>query len=176
MFRLVKFGAFAALTISMVELLTNILSSSPYVFIALVLPGTIMHESMHWISAYVLGGGPHGFTLIPVFHGSDITLGSVDFTPNGYNAATVAAAPFLLLPLSAVFVALASATKRLALIPVYLWFSATAWIMCEPSDADMAIALGAKPTIPLALFVLGIGTILAFVVLRRVLFPVKSRS
>ena len=65
------------------------------------LPGTIAHELMHLVVGYVLGAGPHGFSMWPRPQGRGWQLGSVSFRNIGLlNGAWVALAPLLLLPLA----------------------------------------------------------------------------
>jgi len=67
----------------------------------LALPGTLAHELMHLLVGYVLGAGPHGFSVWPRAQGRVWQLGSVSFRNIGLlNGAWVALAPLLLLPLA----------------------------------------------------------------------------
>lgn len=65
------------------------------------LPGTILHELMHFIVGLILFATPKGFSLIPRRIGDSITMGSVSFVGlTLFNRIPVAMAPILLLPIS----------------------------------------------------------------------------
>ena len=67
----------------------------------LALPGTIAHELAHFVVGFLLLAKPSGFSVWPRRAGRHWLLGSVDFHAIGLlNAAFVALAPLLLLPLA----------------------------------------------------------------------------
>lgn len=76
--------------------------SSNYILFSLFnLPGTILHELMHFLVGIILFAGPRGFSLLPKRVGDSITMGSVSFIGLGLlNRIPVAMAPLLLMPLS----------------------------------------------------------------------------
>jgi hypothetical protein len=71
-----------------------------FIKIILLLPGTILHEFLHFIIGFVLNGKPTGFSLIPKRTKSGYILGSVSFKNiTFYNAFPIAIAPvFSLIP------------------------------------------------------------------------------
>lgn len=89
--------------------------------IVLLLPGTILHEFLHFIIGLLLNGKPVGFSLLPKKTKSGYILGSVGFKNiTFYNATPIALAPFL------------------ALIPVIYLFS----IIQYQDDISMQIFYG----------------------------------
>ncbi|MBI3804703.1 MAG: hypothetical protein HY282_13180 [Nitrospirae bacterium] len=67
----------------------------------LALPGTFVHELMHFIFGLFLLAKPAGFSVWPRHSGKGWTLGSVSFQRIGLlNGAFVALAPLLLFPLA----------------------------------------------------------------------------
>jgi hypothetical protein len=70
-----------------------------WVFSLMVLPGTLAHETIHFLSGLLLRGGPVSFNLIPRREGRGWTMGSVTFDHlRWYNAFFIGMAPLLLLP------------------------------------------------------------------------------
>lgn len=67
----------------------------------LALPGTLVHELVHWIVGWLLFAKPAGLSLRPKRAANGWVLGSVSFRGIGlFNGAFVALAPLLLLPLA----------------------------------------------------------------------------
>ncbi len=67
----------------------------------LALPGTAAHELAHYLVGLVLFAKPQKFTLLPRKVGNSWVLGSVSFSGICLlNAAFVAMAPFLLMPIA----------------------------------------------------------------------------
>lgn len=108
----------------------------------LELPGTFLHEGAHWIVAGMLDGNPGTFSIWPTFDatGRMQTLGHVSFSPNWYNAASACVAPFLLMPLTFLILAMTARTLNPIKIFFGLWFAATGWLSSTPSPQDFAIA------------------------------------
>jgi hypothetical protein len=66
------------------------------IYSILTLPGTFVHESMHWIMAKFTNGKPVGFSLIPRVGNGGLILGEVTVSNlTWYNAFPIAMAPFL---------------------------------------------------------------------------------
>lgn len=64
--------------------------------IILLLPGTILHEFLHFIVGLLLNGKPVGFSLVPKKTTHGYILGSVSFKNiTFYNAMPIALAPLL---------------------------------------------------------------------------------
>jgi len=116
--------------------------SNQWIMMFIELPGTILHEGMHWLVAAMLQGSPSTFSIWPTFdsYGSMNTLGHVHFAPNWYNAASVGAAPFLLMPLTFFITALCARTWNPLRIVLGLWFASTGWLSSTPSSQDFWIA------------------------------------
>ncbi len=67
----------------------------------LSLPGTILHELLHFCVGLILGARPVAFSLIPRRAGKRWILGSVSFARiTLFNAAPTAFAPLLMLPVA----------------------------------------------------------------------------
>ena len=122
------------------------------VYAGVALPGTVVHESLHWIAALILNGDPEDFSIVPV--GS--VLGQIKFVPNWYNAATVALAPLFLIPITVWAGAVCIRTTNLIKIALLLWLGACAWSSCVPSVIDLNVALLVPSSWPLAILLFGL--------------------
>jgi hypothetical protein len=70
-----------------------------WAFTLLALPGTLAHETLHFLTGLLLNGGPVHFTLVPKREANGWAMGSVTFKHlTWYNAFFVGMAPLLLLP------------------------------------------------------------------------------
>jgi hypothetical protein len=103
-----------------------LLRSLRWLYVLVVLPGTILHELTHLIMGFLLGARPAKFSIVPRRKDGGLVLGHVLFARlRWWNAAPVCMAPLLLLPGAA----------RLALMAVQgsfessLLASAAAWIV-----------------------------------------------
>lgn len=119
------------------------------------LPGTVFHESAHWLVAYMLNGNPSGFSIFPTFDaaGNMQTMGHVYSYLNWYNAAAIGLAPLLLLPATAIFVVSAAKSKSVLFSLSLVYGAACAWAACIPSWPDLA-TLRIVTSIPFALLML----------------------
>ena len=64
------------------------------------MPGTILHEAMHFIVGLLLNAKPCNFTLFPRRNENGYVMGSVGFTNiTFYNAIPSSMAPLMLLPI-----------------------------------------------------------------------------
>ena len=64
------------------------------------MPGTILHETMHFIVGLLLNAKPCNFTLFPRRNENGYVMGSVGFTNiTFYNAIPASMAPLMLLPI-----------------------------------------------------------------------------
>lgn len=133
-----------------------------YAFVTL--PGTFLHELAHYTTAAFMAGRPTGFNLIP----SGNTLGSVQFYPNWYNAASVGLAPFLLAPLTFFLAAIAARSNNPIKMLVFSYFAACSWVACTPSPADFSIAM-APTSWPTALVFLALSTFITYKTTRALL-------
>ena len=148
-------------------LISQYLTTTAYsvgLYSLVTLPGTFLHELAHYLTAAIMAGQPTGFNLIP----SGNTLGSVQFYPNWYNAASVGLAPFLLAPLTFLMAALAANSNNPLKMILFSYFAACAWVACTPSPQDFHIAM-APASWPTALVFLAISTFLTYKITRSLL-------
>ena len=121
------------------------LSSSPSLLVLLYcLPFTIMHESAHLVAAFLTGGQPSSFTVIPRRRGNGWVLGSVSTVPTLLSACPTALAPLGWLLFG--YLAMIGWERRPTalpeyLLPVILYACAAASL---PSRQDMRV-LGKNP-------------------------------
>lgn len=110
-----------------------------YAFVTL--PGTFLHEAAHYIFAWALDGDPGEFSIVPTYNlaGKMETMGHITFYPNSYNAALVGLAPLLLIPLGALFIAMAARSTNLLKIILWCFMAVCAWHSCRPSRADLDV-------------------------------------
>lgn len=127
------------------------------------LPGTFLHECMHFIMAWITDGSPSDFTIIP----DGNTLGSVMFSKNWYNAAVVGLAPFLLAPITVWFIAIATNHLNPFKITLWLYLAACAWASCVPSGQDFSIAMSMPSSWPFAGVLLGFTSWVMWVIAHR---------
>lgn len=128
-------------------------------------PGTILHEAMHYIVGLVLNAHPCNFTVLPRrdLDGSYV-MGSVGFRNiTFYNAIPAAMAPLLLLPIGYMV-----NEYLLPIMPAtllnYVLYVLLQTIIIEnavPSGADVRVATSSFPGLILY-FVLGLAVFLAF--------------
>lgn len=79
----------------------NLARRSFWLCALLALPGTLCHESCHWLVGQLLNAQPVHFTVLPRREGHGFVLGAVAFRHlRWYNAFFVGMAPLLLLPLA----------------------------------------------------------------------------
>lgn len=161
----VKFALVLVITFVIAQYLNASVNHGVWVYAVVTLPGTMLHELAHYLTAAAMGGNPGNFNLIP----SGNTLGSITFTPNLYNAASVAMAPLLLAPLTAFFAAQVAKTNNPLKIGVGGYLSACAWVACTPSAQDFSIAVSIPTSWPIALLFLGLTTIALYKIVRRML-------
>lgn len=99
-------------------------------------PGTVLHESLHWLVGLVFNAQPSDFTVMP----DDHSLGSVTFMNiHSLNALPTALAPMLILP--TIYLAwpwLATLQGTPAVLAA--WVLASSLIHSIPSRADIAVA------------------------------------
>src|SRR3569623_317286 len=119
---------------------------SPWGLALLALPGTLAHELAHLLVGVVVNARPVQISLWPQSSGAGWTLGSETFRILGvFNAACVAFAPVLLLPLGWLglmhFALPAWTAGQWALWLLFGYLCATAFFAAVPSYTD--IKLGA---------------------------------
>ena len=71
-----------------------------WIYALVALPGTLAHESAHFIVAFMLGARPEFPSLVPVRTERGWRLGSVAFRVGHARALPIALAPLLLAPLA----------------------------------------------------------------------------
>jgi hypothetical protein len=108
----------------------------------LVLPGTIVHESLHYVTGKLLFAGPQTFNIVPQHHENGTCYGSVDFDNlNEFNAPPTALAPLLGIPLVYyVWPYLQTTQNGWAQIAI-IWALAAIVAQSWPSETDWAVAL-----------------------------------
>ena len=80
--------------------LKNATYKSMFMCALINMPGTILHELMHFLIGLILNAKPHNFTIFPRRGESGYVMGSVGFTNiTFYNAVPASLAPLLLLPI-----------------------------------------------------------------------------
>lgn len=73
---------------------------SALVMVIAKLPGTMMHELMHFVAAVVTGSNPSSISILPRRNAGGWILGSVSFSPGFWTGSIVAMAPLALLPVT----------------------------------------------------------------------------
>ncbi|MBR2922810.1 MAG: hypothetical protein IKC10_05780 [Alphaproteobacteria bacterium] len=80
--------------------LKNATYKSMFLCALINMPGTILHETMHFIVGLLLNAKPCNFTLFPRRNENGYVMGSVGFTNiTFYNAIPASMAPLMLLPI-----------------------------------------------------------------------------
>ena len=80
--------------------LKNATYKSMFLCALINMPGTILHEAMHFIVGLLLNAKPCNFTLFPRRNENGYVMGSVGFTNiTFYNAIPSSMAPLMLLPI-----------------------------------------------------------------------------
>jgi hypothetical protein len=124
-------------------LIAKWLSQYIFIYMLFVLPGTVAHELAHWVVAVVTNGKPKLPSLSLKRTRDGVLLGQVSFkNPQWYNAAFIALAPLLLLPLAAWLYL--HATARIPLLHAYHWITLyliiAAGFSALPSALDVRVA------------------------------------
>jgi hypothetical protein len=124
-----------------------LLRSLRWLYVLVVLPGTILHELTHLITGFLLGAHPAKFSIVPRRKDGGLVLGHVQFARlRWWNAAPVCMAPLLLLP-GAAWLALMAARGS---FESSLLASAAAWIVAVsaiPSGKDFAEGIKGAPAV-----------------------------
>lgn len=141
------------------------LAGDTFLYAVATLPGTFLHECMHYAAALMLNGSPQNFSIIP----SGDTLGSVMFAGNWYNRATVAMAPLLLAPFTFWFVAAACRKTNPLTIIGLLYVAACSWVACIPSPQDFSIAFRGPASWPFAVIILSVVSLVTIKIVYRTL-------
>jgi len=140
-----------------IGLLLSVLIPSPPLRAVFVLPGTFVHELLHFGVGLLLNAKPVSFSVWPRRSGpSSWTMGSVGFANvRWYNGAPVGLAP-LLAPVAAVWFAPEAAHWAPGVSDLKYWgLAAPVLSMCLPSWADLRICLASAVPIALVLAVAG---------------------
>lgn len=123
-------------------LLLGRLKRTPGWWALLSFPGTFAHELCHFVVGWCLAAKPTAIQLWPERHGNTWTLGSVTFARlRPWNAAPVALAPLLLLPLTWLILTgpLTSAWRALNPWAILGWsyLAGLGMYACWPSPTDL---------------------------------------
>ncbi len=127
----------------LIGLALPLLIPSPPVRAIFVLPGTFVHEMLHFVVGLVLNAKPVSFSVWPRKSGASTwTMGSVGFSNvRWYNGLAVGLAP-LLAPAAATWFAPDAADWNIELGDLKYWLlAAPVFSMCLPSWADLKICL-----------------------------------
>ena len=122
-------------------LVLSVLIPSPPLRAIFVLPGTLVHELLHFIVGLILNAKPTSFSVWPRKRGTSTwTMGAVGFANlRWYNAVAVGLAP-LLAPIAALWFAPSGASWSLQLDDLKYWaFAAPILSMSLPSWTDIKI-------------------------------------
>lgn len=123
-------------------LLIKAVLAHPLLRALFVLPGTFVHELLHWAVGALTNAKPVSFSLLPRrTSGGQWVLGSVGFTNiRWYNAAVVGFAP-LLAPLIALFFAPLYGDWSVSKADFSYWaIAGPIFAMCLPSGVDVRLA------------------------------------
>lgn len=104
------------------------------------LPGTLAHESAHWIVAAATGARPRGLRLWPERGTDGWRLGSVAFQPAWWRTGPIALAPLLLLPAALAWTVACVAPARGPAFALHAWIAGTLLTASLPSRADLRLA------------------------------------
>lgn len=108
--------------------------------ILLLLPGTILHEMLHFLVGLVLNGKPVGFSLIPKKIHNRYILGSVSFKNiQFYNALPIALAPILAVIPVFYLIHMIQTEPALQIQILYGYLIWTFLKCCIPSTTDIEI-------------------------------------
>ena len=107
-----------------------------------MLPGTIVHETLHYVVGLVTGARPFNFNVVPNVTESSICYGSVDFENfNTFNATPTALAPLLAIPLALFAWPYVQGPHGFWGNLAIIWVFGAVLAQSLPSRADWAIAL-----------------------------------
>ena len=131
----------------------------------LLWPGTVLHEVLHWVVAFLTNGRPKEISVWPRrSQNGHWTLGTVVIANlTWYNGLWISLAPILGIGLLLVFTP-SERQWHFSQRDLYQWgLSASVWVMCWPSQGDWGLAFksskGICLLIALALLVALIATI-----------------
>lgn len=128
------------LTLAFGQLLPMTLQSQT-LYAIITLPGTALHEGMHYVMALWLQGDPEGYTLWPTWvDGQMATMGHIMFVPTVLNASSVALAPYLIFFPSCYLIVLASKCRVSTLI-LLCYIAACGFASITPSSQDWRVAM-----------------------------------
>ena len=101
-----------------------------------LLPGTFVHEGLHWLVGWFTSAGPKNFSVWP----KEGTYGEVWFSSlNNLNAFPVAVAPLLGVPLAIVFATIVN-PKDVVVLWISAWIAGTVAAQSWPSRTDWLLA------------------------------------
>jgi len=124
---------------------------APRIYALLFLPGTMVHECLHWLMAFLLGGQPTRLSLWPHQKpDGSWALGTVSVTNlTWYNGIFICLAP-LLAPAALLSLAPGQPGWSPSMHDLWYWLiAAPIWISCFPSAQDWSVAL--RSLVPLLL-------------------------
>ena len=137
----------------------RVLRRVPWLYVAVLLPGTFLHEAAHWLTGFLLGAKPVALTVMPRRTvAGRLVYGQVAFTRlRWWNKVPIGLSPLLLLPLALWLLSLACLAAPGAWIsPVLMILAWQCLLSCMPSFRDMThVVMGA-----IVIAVMAIGVVL----------------
>ena len=127
-----------------------------WVYSLIALPGTCMHELMHWGTSTVLGAQPSFPGIIPKRDGNSWRLGSVTCSPNILTTIPIALAPLALLPAAILYAVFVMSPATGWWYVFHVWVASSMLAASLPSRQDWRVALPAL-----------IGALVLFLLLRK---------
>lgn len=115
----------------------------PQIRFFLLLPGTLVHELLHWIVALLLNGHPAAISIWPRrAEDGNWVLGSVGVANfRWYNGCFISLAPLLGIA-GILFLTPNIGAWHFSHADLYQWLlTAPLWVMCWPSSADLRAGL-----------------------------------
>ena len=107
-------------------------------FWVLAWPGTVVHETLHYVVGFFLGARPVEISVVPKSAESS-TVGYVNFaTLNWFNALPTAMAPLLALPIAGWLVGQVSLEWSLTGL-LWIWIVSSIMAQSWPSVTDFAV-------------------------------------
>lgn len=140
---------------------------SQTLYAIITLPGTALHEGMHYIMALWLQGDPEGYTLWPTWiDGHMATMGHIMFVPTMLNASSVALAPYLLVFPTCYLIVLASKCRAATMIAL-CYIAACGFASITPSTQDWHVAMSEPASFILSVPLFAIFAIAWIVAIKR---------
>ena len=146
---------FTILILVLILVFLKNVKSNFYFISFFTLPGTFMHELMHYIFSFILNGKPVSFTIIPkktnIIDGQgrkigySATLGSVgSLNIRWYNGVFIAIAPLLLYPIAIYLIVLLKSIENNIIYFVTIYIISNLLYSGFPSTTDWKLAFNSS--------------------------------